>query len=153
MPPRVKPMRQVSLYIAQWREHRGMTQAQLATQLGSSDVTISRWETRQRQPNLSAQEAIAEALDIEVTDLRRPPDQPSADALLRDQPLEVIDLAIKLIAAITAAPTAERHPDEDWLIKFFGDRSPREIERMKQMLEAAFPPKSKATNIQNSTRR
>ena len=34
-----------------------------------------------------------------------------------------------------------RHPDDDWLAKFFRDRSADEIDRMKQMLEAAFPPK------------
>ena len=96
-----------------------------------------------REPGLAAQEAIAEALDIDVTDLRRHPDQPSADALLRDQPQEIIDLALKLIAAITAVPGRERHADEDWLTKFFGDRSADEVERMKKMLEAAFPPKSK----------
>ena len=34
-----------------------------------------------------------------------------------------------------------RHPDDDWLAKFFADRSRDEIERMKRTLEAAFPRK------------
>lgn len=34
-----------------------------------------------------------------------------------------------------------RHPDDDWIARFFADRSTDEINRMKQMLEAAFPPK------------
>jgi transcriptional regulator with XRE-family HTH domain len=32
-----------------------------------------------------------------------------------------------------------RHPDDDWMAKFFRDRSHEELERMKTMLEAAFP--------------
>lgn len=37
-----------------------------------------------------------------------------------------------------------RHPDDDWITRFFRDRSIEEIQRMKQMLEAAFPKKKKA---------
>jgi transcriptional regulator with XRE-family HTH domain len=32
-----------------------------------------------------------------------------------------------------------RHPDDDWLTKFFEDRSREEIQRMKQVLEITFP--------------
>lgn len=32
-----------------------------------------------------------------------------------------------------------RHPDDDWLTKFFQDRERDEIERIKATLEAAFP--------------
>ena len=91
--PTIVPKQQIGLYLAEWREHRKLTQQQLADQLGSSSVTVSRWETRQRQPDLAAQAAIAEVLDIEVADLHRHPDQPSADALLRGQPQEIVDLA------------------------------------------------------------
>lgn len=100
MPVRIGPKRPIRLYIAEWRESRGLSQQQLADRLGTSDVTISRWETKARQPDLKAQAALAEALDIDVFDLRRHPDQPSADALLRDQPQEVRDQAINLIRAI-----------------------------------------------------
>lgn len=34
-----------------------------------------------------------------------------------------------------------RHPDDDWLAKFFRDRSDDEVTRAKQLLETAFPPK------------
>ncbi len=100
MPERVGPKRPLRLYIAEWRVHRGLTQQQLADRLGTSDVTVSRWETSARQPDLNALAAVAEALTIDVFDLRRHPDQPSADALLRDQPQEVRDQAIRLIQAI-----------------------------------------------------
>ncbi|WP_410052705.1 helix-turn-helix transcriptional regulator [Bradyrhizobium sp. SZCCHNRI1073] len=100
MPPRIGPRRPSRLFLSEWREHRGLTQEQLGQRLGTSHVTISRWETRKRQPDLKAQEAIAEALGIEFVDLRRHPQQPSADELLRDQPPEIVDQALKLIRAI-----------------------------------------------------
>lgn len=100
MPPRIGPNRPFRLYLAEWREEKGLTQQQLADRLGTSDVTVSRWETNKRRPDDDARAAIAEALDIQPIDLYRHPEQPSADALLRDQPPEVIDQAMKLIRAI-----------------------------------------------------
>lgn len=35
-----------------------------------------------------------------------------------------------------------RHPDDDWIATFFRNRSKDERERMKHMLELAFPPKT-----------
>lgn len=39
-----------------------------------------------------------------------------------------------------------RHPDDDWIARFFRDRKEDEVARIKAMLEAAFPPKSTGTN-------
>lgn len=39
-----------------------------------------------------------------------------------------------------------RHPDDDWLSRFFRNRSREELERMKTMLEAAFPVPRDGTN-------
>lgn len=103
MPVRIGPKRPLRLYLAEWRESRGLTQEQLANRLKTSDVTISRWETGKRQPDLNAQAAISEALGIDPFDLRRHPDQPSADALLRDQPQEVREQVIRIIQAIRIA--------------------------------------------------
>lgn len=100
MPARIYAKRPPHLYLAEWREKAKLTQQQLADRLETSDVTISRWETNKRRPSMDAQEAIAEALGIEAVDLRRHPDQPSADALLRDQPPEVVDMIIKQIIAV-----------------------------------------------------
>jgi transcriptional regulator with XRE-family HTH domain len=100
MPPRIGSRRPTRLFLAEWRLAKGLTQEQLADRLGTSHVTVSRWETGKRQPNLNAQEAIAEAMGIEAVDLRRHPEQPSADELLRGQPPEIIDQAMKLIRAI-----------------------------------------------------
>ena len=37
-----------------------------------------------------------------------------------------------------------RHPDDDWFSRFFQGRSRDELDRMKQLLEAAFPQNKKA---------
>lgn len=37
-----------------------------------------------------------------------------------------------------------RHPDDDWFAKFFRNRQREEIDRMKKMLEAAFPQNRKS---------
>lgn len=103
MPPRIFPKRPLRMFIAEWREHRGLTQEELGARLGPdgvSDVTVSRWETGKRRPDLNALAAIAEALDIEPGELYRHPDQPSANDLLRGQSPAIIDHALKLIRAI-----------------------------------------------------
>lgn len=100
MPPRIGPKRPIRLFLAAWRLKKGLSQQQVADRLETSDVTISRWETGERRPDLDAQAAFAEALGIELPDLWRDPEQPSADELLRDQPSAVVDQAIKLIKAL-----------------------------------------------------
>ena len=100
MADRIYPKRKRLVFLAEWRLKGGLTQQQLADRLNTSDVTVSRWETKKRRPSDDAREAIAEALGIEPEDLFRHPDQPSADALLRGQPPEVVEQAIRLIQAI-----------------------------------------------------
>jgi transcriptional regulator with XRE-family HTH domain len=104
MPDRIYAKNPPRLFIAEWREKRGLTQEQVGARLGPppgvSDVTVSRWETGKRRAGLDVLAALAEALDCHSTDFFRHPDQPSADALLRDQPAEVQEQAIKLITAI-----------------------------------------------------
>lgn len=100
---RIGPKKPLRLYLAEWRDDRGLTQKQLGDRVGATSQTVSRWETGERRPDLDAQAAISEALGIQPVDLYRHPDQPSADALLRDQPSEIRDQAIKLIKAIRRA--------------------------------------------------
>lgn len=103
MPPRIGrigPRKPVRLFLAEWRAKRGLTQQQLADRLETSDVTVSRWETGERRPDDRAKSAISWVLGCEVVDLYRHPDQPSADALLRDQPPEIQEQALRVITAM-----------------------------------------------------
>lgn len=103
MPARIFPRRPARLFLAEWREAKQLTQEQLGKRLDPpvSDVTVSRWETGKRRPDLNALAAIAEALGTSLASLLRHPDQPSADDLLRDQPPEIRVQAMKLIRALT----------------------------------------------------
>lgn len=106
MPTRIGPRRPTRLYLAEWRESRNLTQEALGGRIGPegvSDVTVSRWETGKRKPDADVLAAYAEALGppaIRPEDLFSHPDRPSADSLLRDQPAEIREQAIKLIYAI-----------------------------------------------------
>lgn len=98
--PHIGRKRSLHVYLAEWREDKGLTQQQLADRMGTTDVTISRWETGKRRPDDDARVAIAEALGIDPLDLFRRPEEDSADALLRDQPPEIVSQALKMIKAI-----------------------------------------------------
>lgn len=101
MVERIGPKRPFRLFLAEWREEKGLTQQQLADRLGTTDMTVSRWETGKRKPDINAQAAIAQAMGMDdPIDLYRDPAQPSADALLRGQPPEIVAQAMKLIRAI-----------------------------------------------------
>lgn len=102
MPTRIGPKVQRKIYLAEWREHLNLTQEQLAQRIGKTAMTVSRWERQETQMNKSTMDAVAEALrgDMEGEDLYYHPDRPSANMLLRGQPIEIVDQAIKLIRAI-----------------------------------------------------
>lgn len=105
---RIGPRRPRRLYLAEWRESRGLSQQRLADRLGVTDVTVSRWEraysggarSTTALLNTDVMAAIAEAFDIEPQDLYRHPDQPSVDALLRGQAQEIRDQAVAIVKAI-----------------------------------------------------
>lgn len=100
MPARIVPKIPLRLFLAERREEADLTQKEVGDRLGVSDVTISRWETGERRPDLDAQAAYAEAVGCDFVDLYRSPNEESADALLRGQPADVIEEALKIIRAI-----------------------------------------------------
>lgn len=105
MPARIFPKRLPRLFLAEWREaHKPtLTQEALGQRLGVSDVTISRWETGKRRPDINVIAAYAEALGREFTDMMRHPDQPSADDLLRDQPPDVKENVFRMLKGLRSA--------------------------------------------------
>jgi transcriptional regulator with XRE-family HTH domain len=102
MPVRIGPKRQRQVFLPEWRVHFGLTQEQLAQRIGKTAMTVSRWERGETQMNKATMDAVAEALraDMEGEDLYYHPDRPSPNMLLRGQPPEIVDQAIKLIKAI-----------------------------------------------------
>ena len=51
------------------REKKGITQLQLAEQIGVSDKTVSKWETAKGLPDISLIEPLAKALGVSVMEL------------------------------------------------------------------------------------
>jgi transcriptional regulator with XRE-family HTH domain len=101
MPSRIGPRRAPRrIFLAEWRESRGFTQKQLGERVGVSDLTVSRWERTTRKLSTGVMDGLAEALGIEPQDFYHHPDRPSPDALLRGQPADVVDHAIRMIQAI-----------------------------------------------------
>lgn len=88
------------VYLREWRVKRQLTQEQLAQRVGENGTNsenITRWETGARNMNSSVLADLAYALDIEVPDLFRDPNRPTADDLLRELPP---DLAGNVMAII-----------------------------------------------------
>lgn len=102
MPKRIalqKPARRRKTFIAAWREHRGLTQDQLAERLESSKASISRIESGQQPYTQDFLEAAAAALRTDVASLlMRDPTSKDAIWSIWDQAKEgersmIVDIA------------------------------------------------------------
>jgi transcriptional regulator with XRE-family HTH domain len=56
-----------------WREHRGLTQQELADRIGSARDTISKWETGERGAQPANAQRLADVLNVEVRELTSQP--------------------------------------------------------------------------------
>jgi transcriptional regulator with XRE-family HTH domain len=72
---RIGPRKPRRIHLREWREHRGLTQQQLADLLYVAGLTVSRWERGTALPSTSVMSAIADALGIEPQDLFHHPDR------------------------------------------------------------------------------
>lgn len=97
MVTRIGPKKPFRLYIAERRIKAGLTQEQLATRIDSTKASISRWETGERDPQSKVLAAIADALDIQISQLFIDPLRPSADALLALESNSRVRKAVKLV--------------------------------------------------------
>src|SRR6185503_2595298 len=102
MVTKIHPRRPRRVFLAEWREHRGLTQKQLADRLGCDVMTVSRWELQKVAISTDALAALAEALsgDMEPEDLYHDPEKPTPNQLLRGQPPEIQEQALSIIRAI-----------------------------------------------------
>jgi transcriptional regulator with XRE-family HTH domain len=75
-------------YLKEWREHRGLLQADLARLVGTAASVISRYETGDRRIHLEMQFKLMQALRITPPQFFSPPDAPSLDAMMAGVPLE-----------------------------------------------------------------
>src|SRR5262245_38459187 len=64
-----------AIFLRKWREHRRLTQRELAQRIGIKPVEVSRWENGVRSINLNVLTAIARSLGVQTNDLYQPPNQ------------------------------------------------------------------------------
>ncbi len=96
-PIRHKQRRPARVYLREWMEYRGLNAEQLAGRLETSKSVISKLVNGRQRYNQDWLEAIAYALDCEVSDLYRPPDAPTADELLAGMSPEARDTAMNVL--------------------------------------------------------
>jgi transcriptional regulator with XRE-family HTH domain len=102
------------LFIAEWMVKRHLEDKDMARMIGVSRPTVGRWREEQHRLTPRKIGQIAIALEITPEELWRPPDRPSVDALLKDEPIGIILKAIEIISVLlkkidSAPPT----PAED----------------------------------------
>lgn len=86
-------------FFKEWREHRGLTQEQLAERLGTNKSGVSKVETGVSGYSQSSLEAWAEALGCEPWDLlaRNPQSKDSIQQLLERASPDVLSAVMTLI--------------------------------------------------------
>lgn len=102
MVTRIGPKTPRRNFLAKWRAKKELTQEQLAERIGTYKGQISNWESNRRAMGADVLVALAEALDIEPSDLFRDPERPSADELLRGADPKVVLEAIEIIKVLVA---------------------------------------------------
>lgn len=102
---RLKHLQRRRHFIREWREHRGLTQEQLAERIGASGATVSRIEKGDAPYTQDALEAIAYALQCEVVDLliRNPADRDAPWSLFETLKPAQKRQAVEVIKAIKKA--------------------------------------------------
>lgn len=93
--------------LKEWREHRGLTQEQLANRVDMSIPSISRLETGQQPYSQPVLEALADALDCEPSDLvmRLPPGRAQFDLweVVKGLTEAQSEQALRVLKALTEA--------------------------------------------------
>jgi len=97
----IKSKRPPYIFLREWRNKFGLSQQRLAERVGVNKAQVSNWESGARRPSSQNQAALAEALGLEVLELFRHPDRPSADDLLREATPELQEKVIKMIRVMT----------------------------------------------------
>ena len=96
------------------RRSVGLTQKQLAEQLGVESITVSRWERGVTSPSLPRLRRIAELTETTVSDLVRAPDAATAQAVelaaLREELAETRALVDRVARALEQLAQPRRAP-------------------------------------------
>lgn len=106
MSRRIESDLSLRLFIAEWRERRGLSQDALADRVGTTKASISRWETGNRDITGKSLATVAAALGIDAAHLFRHPDDPSLDDLLANASPSLRRKAIAVIQVLLTEDVA-----------------------------------------------
>ena len=81
--------------IAELRKHRGMTQLELAEQMGVTDKAVSKWERELSCPDIGSIPKLAEILGVSVEELMQ---TPKAAGVSAGKVAEIMEIAPKAVA-------------------------------------------------------
>lgn len=85
------------LYIEEWFKERGVNDEKVGNRVGVDRATVHRWRKEQHRLNPGKIAVLAQALDLEPEDLFRPPERRSLDALVKDAPDDVVNMAFDIV--------------------------------------------------------
>lgn len=85
------------LYLDEHMAERGLNDEKLAGRLDVSRETVTRWRNQQHRLNPDKIAAIAKALDREPEELWRLPTNTSLDAMVKNAPESVQDMAVDIV--------------------------------------------------------
>lgn len=100
MVTRIRKSVRPHLYLEEWITARGLNPATLAGRMERDRTTVWRWVQEQNRLTPDKIAALAAALDLEPEELWRPPARRSLDAMLKDQPDDVLDMAADIVGRL-----------------------------------------------------
>lgn len=97
---RIEASTPLKLFLAEWRERRGLSQDQLAERIGTTKASVSRWEGGKRDVTGEVLSSIAWALNLSPIQLFRHPDELSLDEMLAAAPPTLRRKALALVRTL-----------------------------------------------------
>lgn len=107
MVKRIQSEKPVRLFLAEWRERRGLSQEALAERIGTTKASISRWENFERDLTTNVLGAIAHALNVEPVQLFRHPNEANVDDMLASASTQLRRKAVAILTALLAEESGE----------------------------------------------
>jgi transcriptional regulator with XRE-family HTH domain len=103
----------LKLFLAEWRERRGLSQDQLAERIGTTKASVSRWEGGKRDVTGEVLSSIAWALNLSPIQLFRHPDELSLDEMLAAAPPTLRRKALALVRTLLEEDDGVLNVDSD----------------------------------------
>ena len=90
-------------FIAELRKEKGMTQAELASNLHVTDKAVSKWERGLGLPDINSIEPLADALGISVAEVMQA-ERVQADHVTQENASEMLKFVFGVPQKVTAVP-------------------------------------------------